>query len=101
MVIDVFTKYTWLKPLTEKKNKIVFNGFIEIVNESKNKPKKLWVDRGREFYNSLMQELLDYNDILMYFTNNEGKLVVAERFITTVKGKIATNDSKSYLGYFS
>lgn len=48
-----------------------------------------------------MQELLDYNDIFMYFTNNEGNSVVAERFKTTAKGKIATNDSKSYLGYFS
>ena len=26
----------------------------------------LWVDQGREFYNKLMQEWLDNNDILMY-----------------------------------
>ena len=32
-----------------------------------------------------MQEWLDINDILMYSTHNEGKLVVAERFIKTLK----------------
>ena len=33
-VIDVFTKYAWVKPLKDKKSKIVLHGFIEIVNES-------------------------------------------------------------------
>ena len=42
----------------------------------------------KEFYNSVMQKWLDDNDILMQSTHNEGKLVVAERFIRTLKGKI-------------
>ena len=33
-VIDVFTKYAWVKPLKVKKGKTVLNAFIEIVNES-------------------------------------------------------------------
>ena len=41
----------------------------------------------------------------MYLTHNEGKSVVAERFIRTLKGKIykkmTANDSKSYLGYLN
>ena len=56
--------------------------FIEIVNESNRKLNKLWVDQGREFYNKLMQEWLD-NNILMYSTHNEEKLVIAETFIKT------------------
>ena len=52
-----------------------------------------------------MQEWLDNNDILMYSTHNEGKLVIAERFIKTLKAKIyktmTTNNSKSYLSYFN
>ena len=35
-----------------------------------------------------MQEWLDNNDILMCSTNNEGKSVIAERFIKTLKAKI-------------
>ena len=34
-----------------------------------------------------MQEWLDNNDILMYSTNNEGKAVIAERFIKAFKAK--------------
>ena len=59
-VIDVFTKYAWVKPLKDK-GETVFNAFIEIVNESNHKPNKLWVDQGKEFYNKLMQEWLDNN----------------------------------------
>ena len=55
-VIDVFTKYSWVKPLKDKKGKTVLNAFIEIVNESNRKPNKLWIDQGREFYNKLIQE---------------------------------------------
>ena len=46
-VVDVFTKYAWVKPLKDKKGKTVLNAFIEIVNESNRKPNKLWVDQGR------------------------------------------------------
>ena len=70
-VIDVCTKYTWVKPLKDKKGETVLNAFIKIVNESNHKPNKLWVDQGRKFYNKLMQECLDNHDILMYSTNNK------------------------------
>ena len=33
-VIDVFTKYAWVKPLKVNKSKTVLNVFIKIVNES-------------------------------------------------------------------
>ena len=74
-----------------KNKKTVLNLFIEIVNESNCKLNKLWVNQGREFYNKLMQEWLDDN-ILIYWTNNECKLVIAERFIRTLK---------SYLSYLN
>ena len=50
-----------------------------------------------------MEECLDNNDILMNFTHNESKSVIAERFIKTLKSKIykwvTANDSNSYLSY--
>ena len=48
----------------------------------------MWVDKGSEFYNASFKKLLQDNDIVMYSTNNEGKSVVAERFIRTLKSKI-------------
>ena len=84
-VIVVFTKCAWVKSLKDKSGKAVLNAFIEIVNESNCKPDELWVDQRREFYNKLMQEWLDNNDILIYSTHNEGKSVIAEKFIKTLK----------------
>ena len=63
-VIDVFTKYAWVKPLKIKKAKTVHHGFIEITIESKDKQIKLWVDQGK-FYSNFMQKQLEDNDILM------------------------------------
>ena len=41
--------------------------------------------RSRISVNSYEREWLDNNDILMYLTHNEGKLVIAERFIKTLR----------------
>ena len=69
-IIDIFTKYAWVKPVEDKKCKTVLNAFADIVNESNRKPNKLWIGQGREFYNKLMHEWLDNNDILIYSTHN-------------------------------
>ena len=80
--------------MKDKKAKIVLHGFIEIVNMFKHKPNKLWADQERVFYDNLIQKWLDENDVLMYSTYTEGKLVVAEWFIRTLKGtKPIKNDS--------
>ena len=103
--IDTFTKYAWVKPLKDKKGKTDLKAFIEIANEPNQKPHSLWVSQGKEFHNKLMQEWLGNNYILMYSTLNEGKSVIVERFIKTLKAKIykktAANDSKSYLPYLN
>ena len=93
-VINVCNKYGWVKPLKDKKCKIVPKASIEIVSESNHKPNKLWVDQRKDFHNKLMQEWLKNNDTLMYSTHKEGKSVMAERFIKTLKTKIyKKNDS--------
>ena len=59
-----------------------------MLKEYSRKPNKIWVDKGGEFYNNSFKKWLQNNDIVMYSTNNEGKSVVAERFIRTIKNKI-------------
>ena len=66
----------------------IANGFQKILNNSKRKPNKIWVDRGNEFYENSFKKWLQDNDITMYSTNNVVKSVVAERFIRTLKNKI-------------
>ena len=46
------------------------------------------IDQGSEFYNNSFKDFLKINNIEMYSTYNEGKSVVAERFIRTLKNKI-------------
>ena len=58
------------------------------MGESNRKPNKVWVDKGSEFYNRSMKSWLVKIDIEMYSTHNEGKSVVAERLIRTLKNKI-------------
>ena len=58
------------------------------MKESDRKPNKTWVDKGGEFYNSSFKKWLKDNDIEMHSIHNEGKSVVAERFIRTLKTKI-------------
>ena len=96
------SKYAWVQLLKSKKAKTVVNGFMKKVNESYRKPKKLWLDQWREFCNQIIQESLNNNDVLMYLTHKEGNLVIAEKFIKTLKIKtykqMTANDSKSYFG---
>ena len=48
----------------------------------------MWFDQGSEFYNQSFKDFLKISNIEMYSTFNEGKSVVSERFIRTLKNKI-------------
>ena len=77
------SKYAWVDPLNNKKGVTIVNAFQNILNDSKRKPNKIWVDKGGEFYNRSVKSWLEKNDKKMYSARNEGKSVVAERFIGT------------------
>ena len=92
-VIDIFSKYAWVVPLKDKKGISIVNAFQKILDNStelhsERKPSKIWVDKGSEFYNNSFKKWLKDNDMEMYSIHNEGKSVVAERFIRTLKHKI-------------
>ena len=86
-VIDIFSKYAWVVPLIDKKGISIVKAFQIILKQSNRKPNKIWVDKGFEFYNAYFKKYLQDNDTVMYSTHNEGKSVVAERFIRTLKSK--------------
>ena len=51
-VIDIFSKYTWIVPLKNKKAISIVKAFQIILKQSNRKPNKIWVDKGSEFYNA-------------------------------------------------
>ena len=86
--IDLYSKHAFVIPLKDKKGISIVNAFDKIIKQSNRKPNKIWVDQGGEFYNNVFKKWLSDNDIIMYLTYNEGKSVVAERFIRTLKNKL-------------
>ena len=84
MVLDVFSKYGWIVPLKDKKGETVAEAFKKIFKEGR-KPQYLWTDKGKEYYNKHVMELLDKNKITLYSTENEEKSSVCERWNRTIK----------------
>ena len=84
----MYSKYAFVVPLKDKKGISIVNAFNKIIKQSNRKPNKIWVDQGSEFYNRVFKKWLSDNDIIMYSTFNEGKSVVAKRFIRTLKNKL-------------
>ena len=100
-VMDGFTRFAWAVPLKHKDGLSVSNAFKEIIKKSKRKPNKLFVDEGKEFYNSHMYSLFKFKkeDILekdetgnyknqIYSVFNFGKNPVIERFNRTLTNKL-------------
>ena len=84
MCTDIFSKYSWVIPLKDKKGFNVKNALEKIFIQRS--PKSLWTDRGKEFYNKQVQDLLNENNIKLYSTNNsEIKSSIADRFNRTFK----------------
>ena len=69
---------------------MITNAFQNILDGSSRKPNQIWVDKCSEFCYRSMESWLEKNfvEIEMYSTHNEGKYVIAERFIRTLKNKI-------------
>ena len=89
--------------MKDKKGATITNAFQKILDNSIRKPNKILLDQGSEFYNNSFKKWLKDNNIEMYSTYNEGKSVVAERFIRTLKNKICkhmTAISKKFILMF-
>ena len=83
----MLSKYAWVIPLKDKIGVSIVNAFQKIVSEGR-KSNKIWVDQGGKFYNNLFKRFFKINSIQIYSTYNEGKSVVAERFIRTLKNNV-------------
>ena len=84
MIIDVFSKYGWAVPLKSKTGLEVTKSFQNLWRKQA-PPQQLWTDKGKEFYNGLMTDLLEKNSVQLYSTENEEKSSVVERWNRTIR----------------
>lgn len=85
-VIDTFSKYVWAVPLKTKTGAEVSEALLKIMNEKI--PKKLHVDKGKEFYNKDVKKILEKHNIEIYSTGTENKASIIERFNRTLGDKL-------------
>ena len=97
-VIDVLSKYGWMRALKRKTGEEVAAAFKSIFKLGR-KPKKIWVDKGREFYNKDVRAIL--GKTTMYSTENEEKSSVVERWNRTMKENMykyfSANATRKYI----
>ena len=77
VVLDIFSRYAWARPIKNKTGPSVKNAFQDIMSDG-TKPNKLWTDKGTEFYNKVLQTFLKENDIELYSTHNEPKAMIGK-----------------------
>jgi len=74
-LLTFFSKFAWAAE----------SAVQNVIQKSKRKPKKFWVDQGSEFYNKAFQTWIKKEGMTMYSTHGESKSMVVERFIRTLK----------------
>ena len=68
-VIDLFSKYALVIPLKDEKGTTIVDVFQAILDDSKRKPNKTWVDQGSEFYyrSESRRNVFNVLNVEMYF----------------------------------
>jgi integrase-like protein len=89
VIIDKFSRKTWLESLSGKTAPKVAAGILKILKRCGYRPWAIHSDFGREFYNGVVEKLLKDWGIKLYSTTTAMKATMAERVIRTIFGKIA------------
>ena len=73
--------------MKDRKGITITNAFQKVLDESNHKTNKIWIYQGSKVYNRSMKSWLEKNAVQMHSTHSEGKSIVAERSIRTLKNK--------------
>ena len=88
--VDVFSRFVRVQPMRNKNAETTRAAFIRMCSDQGNNlifPKKLWVDRGKEFFGDFRDFCQDVG-IHIYHTFSETKACFAERAIRSLKSLI-------------
>ena len=83
--VDVFSRFVRVQPMRNKNAKTTRAAFIRMFHQGNNLifPKKMWVDRGKEFFGDFRDFCQDVGSH-MYHTFSETKACFAERTIRSL-----------------
>lgn len=84
--IDTFTKKLWTFPLVTKTGQELYNALFFFLTE--NRPEKVQVDQGTEFFNKRFKGLLHQLGIKMYNTWSIKKASIVERVQRTLRNRL-------------
>jgi len=88
VVIDLLSRFCWLRPLKSKHANQIKSAFSDIFDKGKRVPKRLRTDKGGEFKNKLFINFMKEKNIHFFTTVSDTKANYAERLIRTIKNKI-------------
>lgn len=84
-VIDIFTRYAFVRPLRNKTAPIFLESFKSIIDEAEQFPRKILADRGSEIKNKLFQNYCKQNNVHLLHSDNFIHAPFVERFNRTLK----------------
>ena len=100
VVIDIFSRYGWVRPIKNKKPNEIIRAFNDILAEGR-KPRRLRTDAAKDFTSKEFQANLTDKGIAHFTTHSEKQANYVERFIKTIKTKIwkhiVNTNSKRYI----
>jgi transposase InsO family protein len=87
-VVDVLSRYAWVRPLKSKDAHSIKAAFDSIFAQGR-QPQKLQTDQGKEFVNNLFNSFLKINNVHFFTsTDDQIKCAIVERFNRTLRTKI-------------
>ena len=98
--IDCFSRYAWVKPVKNKSGKEIAKVLESIFKEKV--CKRLQTDKGKEFLNIIVKNLLKKYKVQLWISNNDDvKAAIVERFNRTLKTRMykffTANNTRRYI----
>lgn len=87
IVIDVFRRFLWTKPLKTKQG-VEVSKALDMIISSGGKIDRIRCDAGREFRNASVSSVLKKHGIFHFLAHGDGKAAFAERVILTIKKRL-------------
>ncbi len=86
-VVDIFSRYAWVRPCKSKAGHVVAEAFKDIFQEGRI-PQRIQTDQGKEFENRNVRALFEEHNIELFSVKSPYKAAIVERFNRTLKHKL-------------